>query len=226
MPDEVKKIVQERLKETAKDREAAFDPSDMYLDDLKKNFGSVMSLDSRNTSANRSNKPIASQLAKGQTGSQQSKIRILSHADNENDSDEDDDDDVLGRGREDLQQSFGKKGGGLAQLKAKLSLQEELGALKSELSDFDNKQSSKTAAAGENKQQEDAAWNAVKDMDSVQERDGADDLDDSDDDDDDEMDDGGRLTAKDLISMTKQEAAVNESSDTSASSDTATASSP
>ena len=35
----------------------------MYLDDLKKNFGSVM-MDSRNT-ASRSNKPIASQLARG-----------------------------------------------------------------------------------------------------------------------------------------------------------------
>ena len=61
MPDEVKKIVQQRLKETAKEKEL-FDPSDMYLDDLKKNFGSVM-MDSRNT-ASRSNKPIASQLAR------------------------------------------------------------------------------------------------------------------------------------------------------------------
>ena len=63
MPNEVKKIVQQRLQETAKEKEQAFDPSDMYLDDLKRNFGSVMLMDSRNT-ASRSNKPIATQLAR------------------------------------------------------------------------------------------------------------------------------------------------------------------
>lgn len=99
------------MEETAKDREAALDSSDMYLDDLKKNFGSVMSLDSRN-SANRSNKPIASGLAKGP-----GKIRVQHHDNDKNDSDEeddDDDDDILGRSGEDLRQSFGKKTGGLA----------------------------------------------------------------------------------------------------------------
>lgn len=93
MPDAIKKIVQDRLKETANDRQTAFDPSDMYLDDLKKNFGSVM-MDSRNA-ANRSNKPIASQLAKG--GNAQ-RIRILKHDDDDDDyeDEDDDDDDILG----------------------------------------------------------------------------------------------------------------------------------
>ena len=168
-----------------------------------------MSLDSRN-SANRSNKPIASGLAKGP-----GKIRVQHHDNDKNDSDEeddDDDDDILGRSGEDLRQSFGKKTGGLAQLKAKLSLQEELGALKSELSDFDNSIQKK-----ENSQPEktDAAWSAVKNMDEVQERDDADDLDDDDDDDDDEMDDGGRLTAKDLVTTMNQ--SNSDKSDTSAS---------
>ena len=101
----------------------------MYLDDLKKNFGSVM-MDSRNT-ASRSNKPIASQLARGSSAGHNN-IRISK----QDDSDDDDDDILAGGG--DLRQSYGKKrGGSLAEIKAKLSLQEELGALKSELSSFE-----------------------------------------------------------------------------------------
>ena len=70
----------------------------------------------------------------------------------ENDRDDSDDDDedggfqmhAMGR-NSDMRESFGKRqgrsagGGQLAQMKAKLSLQEELGALKSELSDFDKR---------------------------------------------------------------------------------------
>ena len=36
-----------------------------------------------------------------------------------------------------LRQSFGKRGGSLAQLKSKLTLQQELGALRSELGNFE-----------------------------------------------------------------------------------------
>ena len=214
MPDEVKKIFQQRLEETAKDREAAFDPSDMYLDDLKKNFGSVMSLDSRNSAANRSNKPIASQLAKGPSNN--SKIRVHRHNNDDNDSDEEDDDDILGRSggeEEDLRQSFGKKTGGLAQLKAKLSLQEELGALKSELSDFDSQIQKRETSI---KSSDDETYNAVKNMEEVEERDDADDLDD--DDEDDEMDDGGRLSAKDLVSSEAKQPA-SETTTTTESND-------
>ena len=94
-------------------------------------------MDSRNT-ANRSNKPIASQLAKGG----HKNIRISRSGDSDEDDDEDDDDAILA-GESDLRSGEyggGKKvqGGGLAQMKAKLSLQEELGALKSELSNFES----------------------------------------------------------------------------------------
>ena len=92
-------------------------------------------MDSRNT-ANRSNKPIASQLAKGG----HKNIRISRSGDSDEDDDEDDDDAILA-GESDLNQYGGAKkvqGGGLAQMKAKLSLQEELGALKSELSNFES----------------------------------------------------------------------------------------
>ena len=110
----------------------------MYLDDLKKNFGSVM-MDSRNT-ASRSNKPIASQLARGGPNGQNN-IRI------NKDDDSDDDDDILAGGG-DLRQSFGKKKtGSLAEIKAKLSLQEELGALKSELSSFESSKSESASPA-------------------------------------------------------------------------------
>ena len=132
--------------ETAKEKEL-FDPSDMYLDDLKKNFSSVM-MDSRNT-ASRSNKPIASQLARnGPNGHGHNNIRINKQQDDDSD---DDDDDILAGGA-DLRQSFGKKGGGgtLAEIKAKLSLQEELGALKSELNSFEPAKSS-SQSAGEPK---------------------------------------------------------------------------
>ena len=119
-------------------------------------------MDSRNN-ANRSNKPIASELAKGgPTGS--NNIRVSK----DGDSDEEDDDDILGGG-EDLGQSFGKKKGGLEELKAKLSLQEELGALKSELSTFESGEKPTTTD------------NKAVTMDEVQERDDADDLDDDDD---------------------------------------------
>jgi len=108
----------------------------MYLDDFKRNFGSVM-MDSRNA-ASRSNKPIASELARGAPSGNQNNIRIRKHDDSDDDDDEGDDYKILAGG-EDLRQSFGKKkvgGGGLAEMKAKLSLKEELGALKSELSTF------------------------------------------------------------------------------------------
>ena len=114
-------MVDERIEETAKERQKMdqFDPSDMSLDAFKKAIGSQ---ESRNV-ASRSNKPIASQLAKGAS----------SHGRNQVDKDDsDDDDDILGRARDDdddddddggnLRQSFGKRGGGLAQMKAKLSL--------------------------------------------------------------------------------------------------------
>lgn len=55
MPKEVMEIVQNRLKETAKDKKHQnFDASDMYLNDFKKNFGST---ESRNSNT-RANKPI------------------------------------------------------------------------------------------------------------------------------------------------------------------------
>ena len=79
MPEEVRKIVEKRLKETAKDKEQAFDQSDMYLDDFKRNFGSVM-MDSRNA-ASRSNKPIASQLARGGPNSSQNSRNSRKHDD-------------------------------------------------------------------------------------------------------------------------------------------------
>lgn len=58
--------------------------------------------------------------------------------------DDSDDEDVFGRGSEpveqssnELRKSYGKKGtGGLAAMKSKLSLSEELGAMKSELNSF------------------------------------------------------------------------------------------
>ena len=39
MPEEVKKIMEDRIKETESEKHKTFDPSDMYLDDFKKNFG-------------------------------------------------------------------------------------------------------------------------------------------------------------------------------------------
>ena len=82
----------------------------MCLDDLHRNFGMM---DSRNT-ANRSNKPIASQLAKGG----HKNIRISRSGDSDEDDDEDDDDAILA-GESDLRSGEyggGKKvqGGGLA----------------------------------------------------------------------------------------------------------------
>ena len=68
----------------------------MYLDDLHRNFGSGMMMDSRNT-ANRSNKPIASQLAKG-SSSNHKNIRISRSGD----SDEEEDDDAILAGGGDL----------------------------------------------------------------------------------------------------------------------------
>ena len=122
MPEEVKKIVQERLKETSKEKDNSSAKTDMYLEDFKKSFGAM---ESRNA-ANRSNKPIASQLDKSggkfATGIRKN-LRIL------DDDDSDEDDQLLGRdtsdqGNSDLRQSFGKPkaGGALAQMKAKLSL--------------------------------------------------------------------------------------------------------
>ena len=46
MPEEVKKMVEERMKETEKDK-GPDESSDLYLDDFKKNFGAK--LESRNT---------------------------------------------------------------------------------------------------------------------------------------------------------------------------------
>ena len=93
-------------------------------------------VDSRNT-ASRSNKPIASQLAKG-GGHGHKNIRISKSGDS--DDDEDDDDAILAGGADLRSGEYGgkKAQGGLAQMKAKLSLQEELGALKSELSNFES----------------------------------------------------------------------------------------
>lgn len=118
----------------------------MYLDDFKRNFGSVM-MDSRNA-ANKSNKPIASELARGAPSGIQNNIRIRKHDDSDDDDDEGDDYKILAGG-EDLRQSFGKKkagGGSLAEMKAKLSLKEELGALKSELSTFQGSSSQQPAS--------------------------------------------------------------------------------
>ena len=76
-------------------------------------------------------------------------IRVKASDDDDSDSDEDpvfgrsadaeDDRDEQGEEQEDLRKSFGKRGGQgrLAELKAKLSLSEELGAMKSELNAFD-----------------------------------------------------------------------------------------
>ena len=61
-------------------------------------------------------------------------------------------------------------------MKAKLSLQEELGALKSELRGFDADQAKKEEQADGMS----SSW--IKDMNDIQERDDADDLDDDDDD--------------------------------------------
>ena len=137
MPESVKKILEQRMEETAKDKQQQFNPSDMSLDQFKKNFGQQ---ESRN-SASRSNKPIQTELAKRTDSTVKQQIRILSG----NEEGSDDDDEILGRHEggeeelnEDFRKSFGKRSSGqLAQLKAKLSLQEELGALKSELREFD-----------------------------------------------------------------------------------------
>jgi len=112
MPQEVMQIVKQRMQETAKDKTQHLNASDMYLDDLKRNFAST---ESRNAVKN-GNVPIVSKLAKGCD-----KLRIIT----DDDSDEDYDADNF-----DLRKSFGKPGG-------KLSLQEELGALKSELQGFE-----------------------------------------------------------------------------------------
>ena len=60
MPEAVKKMLEQRLEETAQDRKQQFNPSDMSLEQFKKNFGQQ---ESRN-SASRSNKPIQTELAK------------------------------------------------------------------------------------------------------------------------------------------------------------------
>ena len=94
MPEEVKKIVQERLKQTSKEKDNANAKTDMYLEDFKKNFGAM---ESRNA-ANRSNKPIASQLDKsgGKLASGIRKnLRIL------DDDDSDEDDKLLGKDTKD-----------------------------------------------------------------------------------------------------------------------------
>ena len=94
MPEEVKKIVQERLKETSKDKDSSNSKTDMYLEDFKRNFGAM---ESRNA-ANRSNKPIASQLDKsgGKLASGLRKnLRIL------DDDDSDEDDKLLGKDSKD-----------------------------------------------------------------------------------------------------------------------------
>jgi len=104
----------------------------MYLDDFRKNFGTV---ESRNA-ANRSNKPISSALSRDNKITSGS-IRVLN--DDDFDDDSDDDDAILNReNEEDLRRSFGKKKPGmrnnsLAAMKANMSLQEELGAMKSDL---------------------------------------------------------------------------------------------
>lgn len=85
MPEEVKKIVQERLKQTSKEKDNANAKTDMYLEDFKKNFGAM---ESRNA-ANRSNKPIASQLDKS-GGKFASGIRKNLRILDDDDSDEDD----------------------------------------------------------------------------------------------------------------------------------------
>ena len=94
MPEEVKKIVQERLKQTSKEKDNTTAKTDMYLEDFKKNFGAM---ESRNA-ANRSNKPIASQLDKSggkiATGIRKN-LRIL------DDDDSDEDDKLLGRDTKD-----------------------------------------------------------------------------------------------------------------------------
>ncbi len=106
----------------------------MYLDDFKKNFGAV---ESRNA-ASRSNKPISLALSRDEKGSRNN-IRVL--------NDDDSDDEVLERdddeAENDLRKSFGKKPGSLAHMKANLSLQEELGAMKSELASFSAEQEQK-----------------------------------------------------------------------------------
>ena len=129
------------MQETAKEREVQnFDASDKYMDQFKKSMMGSSMAESRNA-AKRSNKPIQSDLAKGSKGGGSSNIRILYDTQGDSDEDEEDDDAILsGKARDEdpLAQSYGRKGtGALASMKAKLSLQEELGALKSELSTFD-----------------------------------------------------------------------------------------
>ena len=88
---------------------SGFDSSDMYLEDFKKSFGQA---ESRNA-ASRANKKMSMQIKVGGR--------------------DDDNDDFE---NSDMRESFGKRGGGkggLAELKSKLSLKEELGALRSEL---------------------------------------------------------------------------------------------
>lgn len=70
---------------------------------------------------------------------------------------DDDDDDELDKSNS-MRQSFGKRGGGLAQLKSKLTLQQELGALRSELGKFDSAQNQQSEAVKNN-------W--IKDMESI-----------------------------------------------------------
>ena len=160
MSDDVKKIIEERMKETAKQKDDQFvDHSDMYMAQFKNNFGQM---ESRNSVGRQS-------IGKGGPKKNTTKLTIKSGNGDEDDSDEDDDW---------QKESFGKRGGGgLAQMKAKLSLKEELGALKSELDDFDSQQP---------KQEETA--NSFLDMDGVEERDDADNLDDEEEDDEDEFD--------------------------------------
>ena len=129
------------MQETAKEREVQnFDASDKYMDQFKKSMMGSSMAESRNA-AKRSNKPIQSDLAKGGSKTNSNNIRILYDTQGDSDEDEEDDDAILsGKARDEdpLAQSYGRKGtGALASMKAKLSLQEELGALKSELSTFD-----------------------------------------------------------------------------------------
>lgn len=165
------------------------------MEDFKKSFGAN---ESRNQ-ANRSNKPIATELAKSDKFNTLIRVKRHSSAD-DSDSDEDDDN-IFGRAgskddedddddntNNDLRKSFGKpKGPGkLAEMKAKLSLSEELGAMKSELREFDAEKAREEALKASN----------ITNFDNVEERDDADDLDDSDDDDD--ADDNQVYTAKDI----------------------------
>ena len=141
-------MLQKRMQETQKEKKSSqLESSDMYLNDFKQSFSKA---ESRNANS-RSNKQMV-------------QIKMSQHPLVEADDDDDDERDNP------LRQSFGKRGGSLAQLKSKLTLQQELGALRSELGNF------------EKEPQSDAVKNSwIKDMSSIDQRDDADDLDSGDD---------------------------------------------